>query len=165
MDNKQSITGQRIDTLLQEKGTQKKVFAIDMQVTPQTVSHWIAGTNRPSDDKIKDIALYFGVDAEYIAGFSDFRTFEDYRNHATNLREIRETAILRFLSCYGYSLQTDNKYDFAYKFTKGDGTTCYIKKADLWQLCADYLLLFDNRLIDNRLINGDFDTLFDDETI
>lgn len=66
---------ERISLLISEKGVQKKQLAIDMHVTPQTVSRWCNGHLEPEMPTITLLSDYFRVSTDYLLGNTDFRNY------------------------------------------------------------------------------------------
>lgn len=168
-------TGQKINTLLQEQGKQKKAFAVDIGVSPAMVSNWISGKYNPSPYNLGKIAEYFGVDVGYLAGVSKYRTEQDARDHNARKEIIENIAINNFLSSRGYhrgkikAFFNNNTYGIPldnselilndlidapnnnaiYEITTPAGENKYIKRGDLLQLVNDFFTLLDTRIIDD----------------
>ena len=175
-NNKPKTTGARIDKLLKEKGIPKKVFAIDMGVTPQAVSNWLKDNYTPDPEKLYKIAKYLDVNMSYLSCETDYKNINDMIDKQTDKISIEFTAINEFLASRGYykgTIKAFYKYDtfgvpYGYEdIIKNDylydipdstaifeiktpsGEKKYIKRGDLIQLYNDFFTLLDTRLIDN----------------
>ncbi len=111
MEKIAETTGSRINELIKEKGLQKKAFAVDMQVTPQTVTGWLKGTI-PHKHHLDKIANYFGVDVRYLMCKTNFRNIEDRVRNGYNIKDVneiksekRENTIKELLALYGYEFE------------------------------------------------------------
>jgi transcriptional regulator with XRE-family HTH domain len=59
-----------IELLNEQKVTQQKI-ATAIGVSQRAVSKWINGQAEPTATNIFKLAVYFGVSADYLLGFSD----------------------------------------------------------------------------------------------
>ena len=94
--------GSRIDKLIHEKGIQKKVFAVDMEVSIQTVSNWISNSYKPSFEKLKEIAQYFGVDIDYLTCKNPYKNIDDMLSAKADKTAIEMSALQNMLLSRGY---------------------------------------------------------------
>lgn len=68
----ESVLYTRINELRRNKGISWAKFAEDLGVAESLIRKWKTTTS-PSVDKVKMIAEYFGVSADYLIGLSDIR--------------------------------------------------------------------------------------------
>ena len=66
----------RVYKLRTQRGLTQKKLAIDLGITPRTYSDYESGKCRIPLDVLIDLARYFNVDLNYIAGISNIR--KDY---------------------------------------------------------------------------------------
>lgn len=128
MDIIAETTGSRINELIKEKGLQKKAFAVDMQVTPQTVTGWVKGTTIPHKHHLDKIANYFGVDVSYLLCETNYKNIQDQirnidkENDAIDFAiKRKDNAIKDLLALYGYKFELSNySYEKTVKYYKDD---------------------------------------------
>lgn len=58
-----------VHELRTKKGIQAKQLAIDIGVSPATVSDWEHGRKNPTGDRLKKLADYFNVDEGFVLGY------------------------------------------------------------------------------------------------
>lgn len=169
MEKLTNTTGGRISELLQEKGIYKKVFAIDMGVSVQTVSAWLGDKYTPEPQKLKKIAKYFDVDYRYLTCEREFKNFDDMRKKIHDERTLQDKALFNLLEAYGYTFkytnyyfdghnyfQSDEELDFItynpiYEVTAPDNKKHYINISHLEYLIKDFFTLLDSRLMSEEV--------------
>ena len=169
MEKLTNTTGDRIAELLQEKGIYKKVFAIDMKVSVQTVSAWLGNKSAPKPQKLKEIAKYFDVDYKYLTCDREYKNFNDMRNKVHEERTLQEKALFNLLEAYGYTFkdtkyyfdghnyfQSDRELDFEtynpiYEVTDPDNKKHYIDIERLYSLVRDFFILLNSRLMQEEV--------------
>lgn len=169
MENIKHTTGSRISELLKEKGIYKKVFAVDMKVSVQTVSSWLGDKSTPKPQKLRKIAKYFGVDYQYLTCDQDYRNFDDMRNKHHDKAELQDKALFSLLESYGYIFKDTNyyfdghnyfksikdleygTYHPIYEVTSPDQKKHYIDIDHLYCLVRDFFILLDSRLMQEEI--------------
>lgn len=66
-----NIIGDKLKLLITEKGIQQKDLANLLQTTPQTISRYVKGEREPNIEILKQLADYFNVTLDYLAGRSN----------------------------------------------------------------------------------------------
>ncbi len=69
--------GERLRSLIEEKGIDQKRFAELFNLSPTTVSGYVTNYRTPSDDLKKKFADYFCVSVDYLLGHTDNRSVID----------------------------------------------------------------------------------------
>jgi transcriptional regulator with XRE-family HTH domain len=69
--SEKSIFSQRLRALRKQKKIRQKDLADIMKVSASTVTRWEKGQNEPDTEKIREIADYFQVSADYLIGNSN----------------------------------------------------------------------------------------------
>ena len=59
---------QKINSLLAERGIDKKTFYKDCSISSASYSQWATGKNKPRRERLEQIATYLGVPVEEITG-------------------------------------------------------------------------------------------------
>ncbi len=74
--------GRTIKELRQKRGLTQEEFSEALRVSVQTVSRWENGVNAPDLSMLPQLALYFGVTADYLLGLerNDGKTAENHRS-------------------------------------------------------------------------------------
>lgn len=75
---------ERFIMLLEENNCKTADVARKTKIHPSTFSDWKKGKSSPKYDKIQIIADYFGVEADWLAGKSDFKTKKEMLQHFDN---------------------------------------------------------------------------------
>ena len=65
------VFANRLRELRQEKKLSMKQLAKELGTTDAAISNWENEINEPKISYIKDIAIYFGVTADYLLGLED----------------------------------------------------------------------------------------------
>ena len=177
--NKKASIGGRINELLCEKNMMKKVFAIDMGVSVQTVSKWIHDKQNPEPKHIKRMSEIFGVSRDYITCNSDFKNFEDMKEKVATEYQMQENTLRYFLESHGYILKDVVCYEYLgvyyqldnlpenldgfasdiIEVTTPDNEKLYLNRDRLDSLVNDFFTLFESRLISKDVaITWDIDT-------
>ena len=87
---------ERFLMLLEENNCKTADVARKTKIHPSTFSDWKKGKSSPKYDKIQIIADYFGVEADWLAGKSEFKTKKEMLQHfdnKSNLDVIKEQMI------------------------------------------------------------------------
>ena len=63
------MLGQRITELRKEKNISQEELAEVLMTSRQAVSKWERGTSEPDINRLKDLAIYFGVSIDYLLGY------------------------------------------------------------------------------------------------
>ena len=69
----ESVFATRLRGLLEEKKVTITALAKELQISRQAVSQYADGTSQPNVDKLRLIAQYFEVSADYLLGLSEYR--------------------------------------------------------------------------------------------
>ena len=75
---------ERFLMLLEENNCKTADVARKTKIHPSTFSDWKKGKSSPKYDKIQIIADYFGVEADWLAGKSEFKTKQEMLQHFDN---------------------------------------------------------------------------------
>ena len=75
---------ERFLMLLEENNCKTADVARKTKIHPSTFSDWKKGKSSPKYDKIQIIADYFGVEADWLAGKSEFKTKKEMLQHFDN---------------------------------------------------------------------------------
>ena len=84
---------ERFLMLLEENNCKTADVARKTKIHPSTFSDWKKGKSSPKYDKIQIIADYFGVEADWLAGKSEFKTKKEMLQHfdnKTNLERLQK---------------------------------------------------------------------------
>lgn len=65
--------GERLKSLIAEKGIDQKKFAEIFSLSPTTVSGYVTNYRSPNDELKKKFADFFGVSVDYLIGHTDAR--------------------------------------------------------------------------------------------
>ena len=65
--------GERLKSLIEEKGIDQKRFAEIFNISATTVSGYVTNYRSPNDQLKKKFADYFGVSVDYLLGHTDVR--------------------------------------------------------------------------------------------
>lgn len=63
------MLGERIVSLRKEKGISQEELADVIMTSRQAISKWERGESEPDIDRLKDLAIYFGVSIDYLLGY------------------------------------------------------------------------------------------------
>lgn len=63
------MLGERIVSLRKEKGISQEELADVLMTSRQAISKWERGESEPDIDRLKDLAIYFGVSIDYLLGY------------------------------------------------------------------------------------------------
>ncbi|EMS70111.1 helix-turn-helix domain-containing protein [Ruminiclostridium cellobioparum] len=90
--------GERLRSLIDEKGIDQKTFAELFNLSPTTVSGYVTNYRTPSDDLKKKFADYFCVSIDYLLGHTDNRNVIDNKtetkpNHNLDISGLPDEAI------------------------------------------------------------------------
>lgn len=66
--NAKDLFSKRLKCLLHYNGITQLKFAMDMGVTPQSISSYVLGKTTPDYNVLRDIARYFDVSIDYLLG-------------------------------------------------------------------------------------------------
>ena len=70
-------TGKRIEGLREDAGLKQKQLALDLNVSPATISHYESDTHQPDGENLARIADYFQVSVDYLLGRIESRLSPD----------------------------------------------------------------------------------------
>lgn len=174
-NKKPTTTGSRIEQLLKDKKIAKKVFAIDMGVSAQTVSNWISDKYSPGIEHLCSMSLYLDTTIDYLTCQTDYKNINELNDNKMKKHFEESTMIQTILASRGYyrgsvkgfyGTNKKDKYAFKeliennfiydshddnalYEITTPKGQKKYIKRGELIQLYNDFFTLLESRLIDN----------------
>ncbi len=72
--------GERLKSLIEEKGIDQKRFAEIFSLSPTTVSGYVTNYRSPNDEIKKKFADFFGVSVDYLLGHTDIRDIPEKKN-------------------------------------------------------------------------------------
>ncbi len=81
-----AVFPQRLSALMMRRKLTQQKLADALGVKRQTVSLYISGQSMPDAEQLRNIALFFGVSADWLLGLSEFET-QDQRRHANDLAD------------------------------------------------------------------------------
>ena len=74
MENYKKVIGVRINSLIAENNVTQKTVSEFLEVKPNIISYWCAGTRVPNTAQIIKLAKYFNVSTDYLLGLTDIKS-------------------------------------------------------------------------------------------
>lgn len=74
MENDKKVIGIRLSSLIAEKNVTQKEVSEFLEVKPNIISYWCAGTRVPNTTQVIKLAKYFNVPTDYLLGLTDIKS-------------------------------------------------------------------------------------------
>lgn len=102
----QSIFSERLREIMSDTQTTQKALASAMGIKPQSISQYATGLSEPPLSRLKDIADYFKVSADWLIGISD-----DKSRHSSVIDDygFNEAACKQLEECRSYLSVASNR--------------------------------------------------------
>lgn len=103
-ENKNAVFPTQLRALRKEKGVSQDELSKVLGVSKSTVGLWETGDTLPDARSLHDLAIYYGVSADYLLGLSDIKSIDVDIQRACNTTGLSDDAILALQdSVYGSS--------------------------------------------------------------
>ena len=138
-DSEKDIFSRRLCELIKEKNTTKSAIAAELHISRQAVMQYCNGNTFPTADKLRQLAQYFDVSADYLLGLSSFKHEDPKMQQIEQYTGLNQNAIESLhMKMIQSSLKSD--IDFVNYFITHGSTInffvhCYIESANEFMAC------------------------------
>ena len=99
--------GQRINTVLAERGILQKDLAEGVNVSKNTVSYWLSGGRHPSLAQITEVAQFLSVSVDYLLGLSKNSSLDENVQTACTVTGLQDYAVMLLQAYRGVRMLED----------------------------------------------------------
>ena len=104
-DYEKDIFSKRLCELIEEKKTTKSAIATELHISRQAVMQYCNGNTFPTADKLRQLAVYFNVSADYLLGLSSIKHEDPKMQQVEKYTGLSEKTVNMFHSSIGNGIQ------------------------------------------------------------